>query len=268
MTKRSMCCYHSNDKAISNCKKCGKGICGKCEDDFILDDKIFCYYCHTKAMAKKIKRAVKIAKKTSKMKARKDRERKMNDSTGGQLLLFFIIYPYRYYIAVFGEMFSMLGDFFHYHYSDDESIDGTGKFLWFIWIILKVIFRVIATPVVLPFRFLFGSLRPRVRRVELDVELDELDYIVKSDTDILQNMRDYYAYLQTLAKVPDFDLSTMASQGNQLFGNTFAQSILQNGEEAALSNIRQGAVKIAANGEIIRNFEKDSTNIFAKSKAH
>lgn len=51
------------------------------------------------------------------------------------------------------------------------------------------------------------------------------------------------------------DLSSLMQEGSELFDNAYAQQVVQHGESAADEMMRQSTWTIAANGEIIHNFE-------------
>jgi uncharacterized membrane protein (DUF485 family) len=96
-----------------------------------------------------------------------------------------------------------------------------------------------------------------VRRVN---QIKQCDEILASDARIIQEMRDYFAYTQEMENSAGVDLTTLANQGGSLFGNTYANAVISKGERAAQAELRQGAVQIAANGEIIRGFDRRLQN--------
>jgi hypothetical protein len=95
-----------------------------------------------------------------------------------------------------------------------------------------------------------------VRFVKRINQIKQCDAILAEDAQILQNMRDYFEYTLTMEKSGGVSLDSLVSQGGQLFENTYARSVASKGEAAAQSELRQGAVQIAANGEIVRGMDR------------
>jgi hypothetical protein len=119
-------------------------------------------------------------------------------------------------------------------------INGFSEYGWLVGSIMIMI-----SPIMSIVRF--------VKRID---QIKTADEILESDARILQEMRDYFAYTLTMERSAGVDLATLASQGSELFGNTYASAVMSKGESAAQAELRQGAVQIAANGENIRSFDK------------
>lgn len=98
-------------------------------------------------------------------------------------------------------------------------------------------------------------------------QVAQADEIIESDSRVLQEIRDYFAYTQEMEKHPAMDLTSLADQGGTLFGNTYASAVMSKGESAAQEALRQGAVQIAANGEIIRGFDPPAKKPKKKGQA-
>jgi len=79
--------------------------------------------------------------------------------------------------------------------------------------------------------------------------------IMASDARALQEMRDYFAYTQTMENNEGVDLASLAAQGGALFDNTYAKNVMEQGEQAAQAQLRRSVVTISENGEILRSFE-------------
>lgn len=79
--------------------------------------------------------------------------------------------------------------------------------------------------------------------------------IMASDARALQEMRDYFAYTQTMESNEGVDLASLAAQGGVLFDNTYAKNVIEQGEQAAQAQLRRSVVTISENGEILRSFE-------------
>jgi hypothetical protein len=105
------------------------------------------------------------------------------------------------------------------------------------------IISIIVAPIVTIYRFV-----TRTRNMKLAEE------IVAGEIETLQMMEDYMAHTQALASHKGVDLASLASQGSELYNNSYTQRVLKQGEQAAQAELRRGVVQIAENGEIIRTF--------------
>jgi hypothetical protein len=95
------------------------------------------------------------------------------------------------------------------------------------------------------------------RIIVLRNQMSRANEIIASDERALREMRDYFAYTQTLESNKGVDLASLAGQGGALFDNTFAQNVLKQGEKAAQAQLRKSVVTISENGEILRSFNDD-----------
>ena len=106
------------------------------------------------------------------------------------------------------------------------------------------------------FVYLLGApiiaIRNLVRRLN---QLRQANEIIESDSLVLAEMNDYFAYTQAIEKVYEArDFKALTAKGGKLFNNSYVQKLKTKGEKAAQAELRRGVVQIAANGEIIRNF--------------
>jgi len=92
-----------------------------------------------------------------------------------------------------------------------------------------------------------------VRFVKRHNLIKQFDGIIESDSQALQQMRDYFAYTLTMEQHKGIDLATLAAEGGELFENTYAKTVLSKGEPAARTQLRNSVVRIAENGEIVRS---------------
>ena len=77
---------------------------------------------------------------------------------------------------------------------------------------------------------------------------------IESDTAALQQMKDYMEYTMIRNRNRGVDLETLMQEGSELYNNSFAQMVRDQGEEQAEATISQCVTRIAENGEIIRSF--------------
>lgn len=67
-------------------------------------------------------------------------------------------------------------------------------------------------------------------------------------------MADYMEYTLVRSQNVGVDLATLMTEDSQLYNNSYAQSVMNNGEETAAASVRAAAVSFNEHGEIIRNF--------------
>jgi hypothetical protein len=84
--------------------------------------------------------------------------------------------------------------------------------------------------------------------------LAKCQVIAESDKESLRLMEDYFQYTLAMEKADiNQNFETLTAQGGELFNNSYAQNVKTKGEKAAQAQLREEVVRIAANGEIIRN---------------
>ena len=231
MAQGMVCYHHSSQNAVAQCAECGKGICKDCYDSYgagMGAGKALCFDC-TEELVKG--NSAEIAAFRSKVKL----ERIMivvgffvigflltmmvND--GGFDFGMFLVYG-----CVGGSAWTIIKNFYYY-----GAVVG--------------VISMIVSPVMTLVRFF-----KRMKQIK------QCDEILASDARIIQEMRDYFTYTQEMENNAGVDLATLANQGGALFNNTYAKSVMQNGEKKAQAELRQGAVQIASNGEIVRSFDR------------
>lgn len=77
---------------------------------------------------------------------------------------------------------------------------------------------------------------------------------IESDSEALRQMQDYMEYTRVRSQNKGVDLDTLMEQGSELYNNSYAQMVRDQGEERASQSVAGAAARIAANGEIIRDF--------------
>jgi len=110
--------------------------------------------------------------------------------------------------------------------------------------------------VIAMFHTIIAPFRTVIKIVTRVHQIKQANQIVANDSQALQEMRDYFAYTQVMEKqAASVDLAKLVDQGGELFENTYARAVLDKGEQTAQTELRNSVVQIAANGEIIRNFD-------------
>ena len=226
---RMTCYHHPSQDSVATCRECGKGICKDCYDSYgagMGAGKAMCFDC-TEEIVKE--HTGEIAWLKSQVK--KERTWMIVGAILGLFLGMGLAAEAGAGILIFAifagaSLGTIVNGFMEF-----------GAVVGFIMIVVSPIMSIV--------RF--------VKRIN---QIKAADEILASDARILQEMRDYFEYTLTMEKNAGMNLSQLADQGGTLFGNTYAQAVLSKGESAAQAELRQGAVQIVANGEIIRSFDR------------
>jgi len=220
------CYHHPTEPAVATCEFCKKGLCRDCYDSYGNSEHVLCFDC-AEAMIEEHISDVEYYK----AEVQKERNR-----------------------SVIAKFFLSIWTFIKWTFGRLDLIDrinnsgepsGCGC-LWQVILFIPIPFLILTCPIGIPIYM-------HSRRKKQDREIAEYEEIIASETAFLRNMRDYFEYSLITQKNVGVDLSTLAAQGSELYENTYAQSVLQNGEKGAQNQLRQGMVQIAANGEIIRS---------------
>ena len=226
----SACYHHPSQKSVAHCRECGKGLCKDCYDSYgagMGAGKALCFNC-TEELVKQNSAEVEWLKN----QVKKERAWMIVGAVIGAI----IIGP------ILAAELGAIGWFFGVFIGMSLGTIFNG-FMEYGWLVGGVM--ILISPIMSIVRF--------VKRIN---QIKQADEILESDARILQEMRDYFAYTLTMEKNAGFDLATLASQGSVLYGNTYANAVMSKGESTAQAELRQGAVQIAANGEIIRSFDR------------
>ncbi|MCL2645912.1 MAG: hypothetical protein FWD61_02780 [Phycisphaerales bacterium] len=242
----TMSCYHHKSQdAVAQCNKCGKGICGNCFDLYGVSSgeyagQALCYDCTTQLVAMNVAEIGSFRKRV-----RGERTwmivgmvifgffglmigaANSKDGGAGGVLLGIL-----FGAAIGGSLGTIIKSIYQ-DYQKDGEMNWIGAFITLLF-----------SPLITLFRFL--------KRMG---QISQANRIIENDSRVLREMRDYFAYTQTMENNKGVDLTTLASQGSALFDNSYAQSVLKKGEKAAQAELRKGVVQIAANGEIVRSFD-------------
>jgi len=211
------CYHHPSREAVAQCKGCGKAICRECAEMYGVSTGEYagCNLCYD-CTVHLVEQNVNYVKVIK-----------------GTAIKELCLLP-------FLMLWNMLkGLFTSFQGGSEAATSGGGVIKIFIGL----------------FRFFWAPIKTIFDVIVRFVRLSKANKIIASDTQYLQELRDYFAYTQVMEKKADsFDLSKLADQGGELFENTYARSVLENGEKNAQAELRKGVVQIAANGEILRGY--------------
>jgi hypothetical protein len=261
-----MVCYHHQSKpAVAQCAECGKGICKDCYDMYGDSKTALCFNCTENSVKE---HASDI------MAFREQVKRNRTKMIAGGVIggIFLVILGI---ISAVGTMSDMGGGFVGVLAFIVAVLimlvlgvlvgfgfgGSAGTIFGFIWRFpidgfMKFIILFMSLPLTMGVLAVVGPIITLVRFFKQKKQMAQADEIIADDERILQEMRDYFAYTQAMERSTGVDLAKLADQGGELFNNTYAKSVIKDGEKAAQARLRQGAVQIAANGEIIRTFSK------------
>ena len=225
------CYHHPSRQAVAKCARCGKGVCEDCHDSYGAGDgNTLCFDC-TEAMVEEHVAEIWAFRQ----KVKKERI----------FMIIGMVIGACFFIEA-GVVGVVLG----------AGIGGS------LWTIIKTIGSVFfkeeqgTVIAVMMFTIIFSPIITIVRFFKRFNQIKQCNEIIAHDARILQEMRDYFEYTQVMEDSAGIDLETLADEGGELFENTYARAVLSKGEQEAQAALRQGAVQIAANGEIIRSFDR------------
>jgi len=245
------CANHPSRQAVALCRGCGKGICQDCYDHFCDNSgTALCYQCAVDAVKEHAAEGEKWKEMT-----KKERTWMIvggifgllvgsvmgagSGEVGGFLAGAF------FGTAIGGSLGTILTAFFGIMASMGDSRSDEGAALGCAFSLIALAFMCAFAPIITIYRY-----------VKRNNEIKTFEEIIAADNRTLQEMRDYFAYTQAMEQRPGINLATLAAQGSELYSNTYAQSVLKNGEQAAQAELRRGAIRIAENGEVIRGMRR------------
>ena len=128
---------------------------------------------------------------------------------------------------------------------DVIKIAFSGNFGWLT--VLSIIWNII----VIVFKCIWITVSNTIQYI---IYLKKTSGFIEEDSACLQQMRDYMEYTLVRNQNKGVDLETLMNEGSELYNNSYAQAVRNNGEAAADAALRQATTRIAENGEIIRDF--------------
>ena len=248
------CYYHKDEPAVANCARCGKDLCRDCCDSYGVSagkyaGKHLCYDCTQELVTENINA---LQKNYATIKARYivciigcvigaiiGFIWGAND--GMDVALIFCLL-----CAAIG---GSAGNFFRRFVSSiPDFFVSTGNIVLSLCIGL---FKFCVCFFVYAIIALFETIKKIIYYINY---MKNTSGFIESDTAALQQMKDYMEYTLIRNKNKGVDLEDLMQEGSELYNNTFAQMVRDQGEEQAEATISQCVTRIAENGEIIRNF--------------
>lgn len=247
-----VCYFHPGEPAHTECAKCGKPICEDCADAYKVqvgeyDGQSLCYDCCREIVEENISM---LTKQKAKIK-------------------------FRFILTIIGIVLGYI-----IGYSMAEGSDSTTQFIfgvigagiggvfWFsvkfyfgaLWEAIKTgfdegffvaLFAFLFALVVGVFRCIFETAKKTIQCI---IHLKKTSGFIESDTQALQQMKDYMDYTLALNNNRGADIETLLAQDSRLADNSFARIAQQSGEAGAEAAMRSCVATFNEHGEIIRNF--------------
>ena len=243
-----VCFHHPTEPAVAQCARCGKYICKDCAEAYGVTageyaGKHLCYDCCEEIVRLNIQELIFLFILSligvfivfSFGYSITD----MSSSFGSRFLVG-LIYACigGVFLSAMKSFFSLLGEVIKIAFSGNFGIITIFSLLWNL---VVLVFRCITTTISNTF-FYIKYLR-------------QTSGFIESDSAALQRMRDYMEYTLVRNQNGDVSLDDLMREGSQLYNNSYAQAVRDNGEEAADAMLREATTSIAENGEIIRSFD-------------
>ena len=249
-----VCYHHTNEPAVAQCARCGKYVCKDCAEAYTVAlgeyaNKTLCYDCCEQIVSNNI----------AELTANKNKVK-------GQFILQIIGMVIGFILGmsagissgdvgsgfIAGLIYACIGGVF---------LSAMKAFFSLVWYCIKIacagqfgiltILSRIFNIIVIVFKCIWVTLSQTVQYI---IYLKKTSGFIEADTQALQQMKDYMEYTLVRSQNKGVDLESLMNEGSELYNNSYAQSVRDNGEAAADAALRQATTMINEHGEIIRDF--------------
>lgn len=249
------CEWHTDEPAVTTCPRCGRHICRECVEAYTVsggqyDGRALCYDCIRELIAEQ---SSELSENYSTIKRRTALVAigvviglfvglgwgSSSDDVGVTLI-------YGIACAAIGGSFA---NFCRNFLSQIPSMfTFTGNFVLSLCIGL----------IKLCVYFFIDAIKALIETVQKLISygtyLSRTKNILQENQQALDQIEAFMQYTLVRSQNKGVDLDTLMHENSELFNNSYAQQVRNNGEQAADAALRQSATVIAANGEIVRNF--------------
>lgn len=248
------CAYHSDEPAVGRCVRCGKPLCQDCCDSYGVEageyaGEHLCFDC-TEELVDTNLATLQANYSTIKTQFIKFIIGVVIGTIVGFTATsrtdFTITLMYTVLFAAIGG--SVLNFVKRYISSIPGFFVSTGNF------VLSLVIGMIKA---VGCFFLYGIMAffETVRKLIYYISyMKRTSHIIENDSEILAQMRDYMAYTMIRNKNKGVSLESLMNEGSQLYNNSYAQLVRDQGEDKAEEFMSSCVTRIAENGEIIREF--------------
>ena len=248
------CHYHSDEPAVGQCARCRKLLCQDCCDSYGVISgqyagKHLCYNCTQEIVEDNVSELTANLNKIKSqfilqiigmvigfivgMSVGID-----SSDIGGGFIAGLIC-------ACIGGVFLRAVKSFLALAWDCIKIAFAGRFGWLT--IVSIIFHLF----VLVIQCIWFTVSETIQYI---IYIKKTSGFIESDSKFLEQIKEYMEYTMIRQQNRGVDLETLMQEGSQLYNNSFAQMVHEQGEEKAEAYMSQCVTRIAENGEIIRNF--------------
>lgn len=245
------CHCHPNEPAVDTCARCGKYICQDCAETYTVNSdeyqgKHLCYDCCREIVASNVKTLKKQKTKIIAQYVFTFLGMIVGAIIGASQVSSIPDTPWYLILAwafIFGCAWTFIKNLFKIFGNTIKNI-ANGAWLGAIfWLFIDVTKAIVLA--------IWGTIQKLFYYTKYLIQTSNF---IKSDTEALQQMADYMEYTLVRSQNVGVDLATLMTEDSQLYNNSYAQSVMNNGEEAAAASVRAAAVSFNEHGEIIRNF--------------
>lgn len=240
------CYYHDDEPAVGKCARCGKTLCQDCCDSYGVSSgqyagRYLCYDCTQQLVSENV---AELTKNLNKIKGQ------FTLQIIGMVIGFIYGIVGGGFIAglvcacIGGVFLSAVKVFFSLAW-DCIKIAFAGQFGWLT--VISIIFNLIVITV----KCIWITVTQTIQYI---VYIKKTSGFIESDSKFLEEIKEYMEYTMIRQKNRGVDLETLMQEGSQLYNNSFAQMVREQGEEKAEVYMSQYVNRIAENGEIIRDF--------------
>lgn len=251
----AVCFHHTSEPAVAGCARCGKYVCKDCAEAYGVVSgeyagKCLCFDCCQELVAQNVR---DLTVNKNKIKTQfilsiigmvigfvLGMSAGITSGSIGVGLLAGIIY------ACIGGVFLTALKMYLLSMWEAIKMCFSGKGGW----IAALIFIMIQG-VVIAVKCIIATISNTIYYINY---LKRTSGFIEEDSAALQQMRDYMEYTLVRNQNKGIDLDSLMNEGSQLYNNSYARSVRNNGEQAADAVLRQATTRIAENGEIIRDF--------------
>ena len=229
-----VCYHHSDEPAAGQCARCGKYVCQECIEVYTVStdeykNKCLCYDCCKKIVAENLE-------------ALKQQKSKIIGvfvmTIIGLIVGIVLAVGAPFVVVVLAALWcGSIGVVFTAGWAGYKK---TGRLAGFVG-------GLIGGLVVGPFKTV-------QKIIQCIIYLSKTSHFIEQDSAALKDMDDFMEYTLVRNRNRGVNLETLISQDSSLYHNSYANTLLNYGEEEADARLRRGTTRIAENGEIIRSF--------------
>lgn len=251
------CYYHEDEPAVGRCVRCGKNLCQDCCDTYGFSagdyaGQTLCYDC-TEELVQEDVAQLKENYKTIKLQyiltligvvigAVFGLTASLGDSSMGigETLLVMLIFA-----AVGGCFYTFMRNYIS---TLPSWFTSTGN------IAISICIFVLKACVFLLIEYIRAIFITGSKLYRFITYMKRTEHIIAENEADLQRLKDYMEYTLVRNRNRSIDLETLMKEGSELYNNSFAQLVKEQGEEQAERTAAGWVTTIAENGEIIRSF--------------